>query len=61
MYNEKTKVELQNENGIYLTYKVTHLKNGYFLNIFFFIILLFQPLYSQNSKYLKNNHNNYYS
>ena len=33
MYNEKIKVELQNENGIYLTYKLTHLKNGY-LNIY---------------------------
>ena len=33
MLIEKTKVELQNENGIYLTYKLTHLKNGY-LNIY---------------------------
>ena len=30
---EKISVELQNENGIYLTYKLTHLKNGY-LNIY---------------------------
>tara|TARA_R110001606_G_scaffold43772_1_gene115544 strand:+ start:586 stop:837 length:252 start_codon:yes stop_codon:yes gene_type:complete len=30
---EKISLELQNENGIYLTYKLTHLKNGY-LNIY---------------------------
>ena len=33
MSNEKTTVELLKENGIYLTYKLTHLKNGY-LNIY---------------------------
>tara|TARA_R110000787_G_scaffold84737_1_gene181453 strand:+ start:297 stop:554 length:258 start_codon:yes stop_codon:yes gene_type:complete len=33
MKDGEIKVELQNENGIYLTYKLTHLKNGY-LNIY---------------------------
>ena len=33
MKDGQIKVELQNENGIYLTYKLTHLKNGY-LNIY---------------------------
>ena len=33
MSNEKTTVELLKENGIYLTYKLSHLKNGY-LNIY---------------------------